>query len=149
MSVVERSLHIDAAPSAILPLLVDLRNWRQWSPWEGLDPDLRREYSGPDAGVGSKYAWQGNRKAGAGTMTIIESTDDSVDVQVDFTKPFPSKSVSSFRLADQQQGTLVTWTMTSPDTLMTRIAGKIMNFDKMLGKDIEKGLAGLSAAATR
>ena len=33
-------------------LLADFRSWRSWSPWEGLDPDLSREYTGPDHGVG-------------------------------------------------------------------------------------------------
>lgn len=42
----------------------DLREWTAWSPWEGSDPDLSRTYSGANKGVGSSFAWSGNRNAG-------------------------------------------------------------------------------------
>jgi len=35
--------------------IVDFHRWTAWSPWEDLDPDLQRSYSGPDAGTGSVY----------------------------------------------------------------------------------------------
>ena len=61
-----RSIHVQAAPARIHALLDDFHQWQRWSPWEGLDPDLHREYSGPAAGVGSTYHWSGNKKAGEG-----------------------------------------------------------------------------------
>ena len=55
-----------AAPAEhVLPLHHDFRQWVRWSPWEGLDPDLQRAYTGPETGAGSSYAWSGNEKAGA------------------------------------------------------------------------------------
>lgn len=147
--VVERNLLISAAPSEILAEIQDLHKWRAWSPWEGLDPDLKRDYSGPESGVGATYSWSGNRKAGAGTMRIASVTDDGVAVNVEFTKPFASKSVSSFHLEPQDDATLVTWTMTSPQNLLMRLSGVFIKFDKMLGKDIEKGLAGLARVTQR
>lgn len=37
-------------------VLVDgRREWQKRSPWEGVDPDLRREYTGPPKGVGSTH----------------------------------------------------------------------------------------------
>jgi hypothetical protein len=56
---VERVQHVDAAPGAVLEHVIDLRRWRVWSPWEDLDPDLRRTYGGPGAGVGAWYEWHG------------------------------------------------------------------------------------------
>ena len=143
--VVSRSLLINASASQILAQIEDLHKWRNWSPWEGLDPDLQREYAGPPSGVGATYSWSGNRKAGAGTMQIASVTDDAVAVKVQFTKPFPSTSLSSFTLDSHDDATLVTWTMTSPQNLMMRIANVFIKFDKALGNDIEKGLAGLAS----
>lgn len=143
--VVQRSLLIHAGAPAILAQIEDLHKWRGWSPWEGLDPDLSREYGGPTSGVGATYAWNGNRKAGAGTMRIASVASDGVDVKVEFTKPFPSKSVSSFHLEPQGDATYVTWTMTSPQNVMMKVMSVFIKFDKMLGKDIEKGLAGLAS----
>lgn len=143
--VVQRSLLINASAPAILAQIEDLHKWRDWSPWEGLDPQLKRENGGPQSGVGATYTWSGNRKAGAGTMRIASVTQHRLDVDVTFTKPFPSKSVSSFGLEPQGKATEVTWTMTSPQNLMMRVASIFIKFDKMLGKDIEKGLAGLAS----
>ena len=46
----------------------------RWSPWEDIDPALRAPTAGPTKGVGARYAWSGNRKAGAGSMEITGPT---------------------------------------------------------------------------
>ena len=50
---IERNLAVDAPPEAIYPLIVDLREWRRWSPFEQLDPDMARDYGGAGKGVGA------------------------------------------------------------------------------------------------
>ena len=57
---VQRSTSIKAPPDRIFPLIVDYRNWPQWSPYEGRDPDMKRIFSGAPSGKGAKYAWEGN-----------------------------------------------------------------------------------------
>ena len=71
---VTREADIDASPERVRAALVDFKQWRQWSPWEGLDPDLERTYGGSDKGVGATYDWSGNRKAGEGRMEITKDT---------------------------------------------------------------------------
>ena len=61
---VSRSAPVAAPTETVRPLVADLRAWQRWSPWEALDADLKRTYSGSDSGVGARYAWAGNRKAG-------------------------------------------------------------------------------------
>ena len=63
---ITRSLVMDTTPERLHELVDDFRQWRGWSPWEDLDPDLERTYSGPESGVGARYTWKGNRRAGAG-----------------------------------------------------------------------------------
>ena len=69
-----RSIRVQADAARVHGLVDDFREWQRWSPWEGLDPDLNRDYSGPDRGVGSTYHWSGNKKAGEGEMRITGST---------------------------------------------------------------------------
>ena len=107
-----RSTRIQAAPERVHALVDDFHEWQTWSPWEGLDPDMDRQYSGPDHGVGSRYRWAGNRKAGEGEMTITESTPTSVVVDLVFLKPFKATNVTSFDLVPAGDATDVTWTMT-------------------------------------
>lgn len=144
--VVERSLHVDAPPSALYERIVDLRRWQSWSPWEDLDPQLERAYGGPDVGVGASYAWSGNRRAGKGRMEVTEASEDEhVALDLVFEKPFKSQSVTTFDLEHESGGTLVTWRMRGPKTVMTRVMGLFTSMDKMVGPDFEKGLDRLRA----
>ncbi|MBV6757130.1 MULTISPECIES: SRPBCC family protein [Rhodococcus] len=145
---VERSTVIDASPDVVQPLLDDFRKWQAWSPWEDVDPELKRTYSGPDSGVGASYAWEGNRKAGSGQMVITESVPGSkVVLDLNFLKPFKAENVTTFLLEPNGAGTTVRWQMTGKNNLFFRIVGVVFPMDKMVGKDFEKGLAQLKAAA--
>ena len=63
---VERMTSINAAPEKIFPLINDFSSWSAWSPYEELDPNMKRTRSGPRSGTGAVYAWDGNGKVGAG-----------------------------------------------------------------------------------
>ena len=144
---VERTTTIDAPADKVYAQIVDFHNWRNWSPWDDIDPDLQRSYSGPDSGVGAGYSWSGNRKAGEGTMEITHAVEpSSVQIALEFVKPFKSSSTTSFNLEPKGEGTEVTWTMTGPMTMMTRVMGIFKSMDKMVGPDFEKGLAQLQGA---
>ena len=143
-----RSTRVQASPDRVHALLDDFREWQKWSPWEGLDPDLDREYSGPDHGVGSTYHWAGNKKAGEGEMAITESTPTSVVVDLVFLKPFKATNVTRFDLTPVGDATDVTWTMTGSRSAIMSLAGKLF-FDKAIAKDFDRGLAELKAQAER
>ena len=80
----ERSTVINAPPERILPHLVDFQKWAAWSPWEKVDPGMKRSYSGAMSGRGAKYAWSGNGKAGEGSMEVMEVTPNAVKVDLRF-----------------------------------------------------------------
>jgi len=141
-----RSTTVIAPPEQVHGLLDDFHAWRAWSPWEGLDPDLERTFTGPERGVGSHYAWSGNKKAGQGTMEIVESTPASVVVDLRFLKPFEATNTTRFDLAPAAGGTHVTWTMTGERGPLMTLLGRLY-FDRMVGRDFEKGLAQLKATA--
>ena len=137
-----RRIRIEAEPARVHALLDDFREWQRWSPWEGLDDHLHREYAGPDHGVGSSYHWSGNKKAGEGEMAITESTPSSVVVDLEFLKPFKATNVTRFDLTPAGNDTDVTWTMTGRRSAVMSAMGKLF-FDKAIGKDFDKGLAAL------
>ncbi|MGB6181781.1 MAG: SRPBCC family protein [Rhodococcus sp. (in: high G+C Gram-positive bacteria)] len=145
--VIERSTTIAAPARVVHGYLDDLRQWPLWSPWEGNDPDLKRTYSGATSGVGASYQWSGNRKAGAGSMTITESDANLVGLDLVFTKPFKARNRTSFLLEEQGSTTAVTWRMTGTRGAVARLMAKIVPMDKFVGKDFEKGLASLKAQA--
>ena len=141
-----RSTRVQADVATVHALVDDFREWPKWSPWEGVDPDLRRDYSGPDHGVGSTYHWSGNKKAGEGEMQIKESTPTSVVVDLEFLKPFKATNVTTFSLVPAGDATEVTWTMIGTRGALMSLMGKLF-FDKAIGRDFEKGLAALKQSA--
>lgn len=147
---VERSTAIAAPPERIYEEIVDLHRWRNWSPWESIDPQMQRTYSGAGSGVGAAYAWSGNRKAGQGRMEIAEAVAPStVKVALVFEKPFKARSIAQFGIRPQGSGTVVTWTITGQKTFMTKVMGLFKSMDQMIGPDFEKGLAQLKATAEK
>ena len=145
---VERSTTIAATPERVYREVADFHRWPHWSPWEDVDPDLRRSYSGAESGVGAVYEWSGNRKAGRGRMEIVEAQEPTtVRIDLHFEKPWKARNDTAFSIAQEAFGSRVTWSMTGRKTLVTRVMGVFMSMDKLLGKDFEKGLARLKATA--
>src|SRR5512145_3064943 len=66
---VERSATLAAPPGVVFARVADFGKWSAWSPWEKLDPAMRRSVSGSPATVGHAYAWVGNDQVGEGNMT--------------------------------------------------------------------------------
>ena len=143
-----RSTRIAADSTRVHALLDDFREWQKWSPWEGVDDDLVREYTGPDHGVGSTYHWSGNKKAGEGEMRITDSSPTAVVVDLEFLKPFKATNVTTFSLDPSGDATDVTWTMVGHRSAVMGILGRLF-FDKAIGGDFEKGLAALKQEAER
>jgi hypothetical protein len=145
-----RETHIDADPARVHALINDFHNWTQWSPWEDVDPDLRRKYSGAESGVGARYAWEGNRKAGKGDMEIVGSTPERIDVRLTFEKPWKATNAVAFTLVPAGDGaTEVTWRMNGTQRGFAALFGKFISMDRMVGKDFETGLANLKTIAER
>ena len=145
-STVERSIVIQAEPGVILPWISDFTKWPAWSPWEQPGADLKRTYEGAPGSQGASYSWDGKGRAGAGTMRATTVSARDVGVALAFTRPFKSQSDVHFALSTPAEGsTKVSWTMKSPKTTMSRIMGVVMNMDKMIGGDFDKGLASLKA----
>lgn len=144
---VVRQTVVAAEPARIHGLIADFREWKRWSPWEDLDPQLRRMYSGPNTGSGARYAWEGNRKAGAGTMEITTSSEREIRVRISFEKPWRATNTAVFSLLPAPEGTKVVWLTTGTRTWPMRLLGRFFSIDRLLGRDFEKGLARMRAAA--
>lgn len=142
-TVVERSERIQATPDVLLSSIANLPRWVDWSPWEGIDPAMKREYTGDSGTVGSTYSWNGDRKAGEGRMRVDAVDRDGVGITLEFTRPFRSSNRVRFTLEREGDATRVTWRMESPKTFFSRF----FNVEKLVGKDFEKGLHQLRQVA--
>jgi uncharacterized protein YndB with AHSA1/START domain len=147
---VERSITIKAPPGKVFAYLNDFQQFGAWSPWEKLDPGMKRTFSGPPSGVGSVYEWKGNDEVGAGRMEIVKTEQNAkVTIKLDFFTPFESQNTTDYILQSAPEGTFVTWAMFGPSPFVTKLMTIFVSMDAMVGKDFEHGLANLKAVAEK
>lgn len=143
---VVRSATMSAPPSAVFEQVNDFRNWIAWSPWEKLDPQMKRTHEGASSGVGAIYSWEGNKQVGQGRMTITDSSPgEMIRIKLEFIKPFKATNTTEFTFQPQDSQTVVTWTMTGTKNFMFKAVSLFMNMDKLIGGDFEKGLANMKS----
>jgi hypothetical protein len=145
---VSRSTTIAAPAPVVFAQVNDFHKWSAWSPWEKIDPAMKRTYEGPPAGVGASYAWVGSREVGEGRMTIVESRpSDLIQVKLEFVKPFAGTSVAEFSFKPDGERTLVTWSMTGDKNFIAKAIHLVMSMDRMIGDQFDKGLAAMKTVA--
>ena len=145
---VDRTTKIAASPADVFAQVNDFHKWEAWSPWAKLDPAAKVTFEGPEAGQGAVMNWAGNDKVGEGKLTIVESRpSDLVKTKVDFVKPFEGTSTSQFDFKPEGDQTEDTWTMSGHHNFIDKAFCLVMNGRKMIGDDMEKGLAQLKSVA--
>ena len=146
----ERSTHIKAPPEKIFVLIDDFKQWEAWSPWEKIDPALKRTYSGAASGVGAIYEWNGNKDIGQGRMEIIESTPPAmVSLKLDFVTPFEAHNFVEFSLSAEGDSTTVTQAMYGPSPYISKLMTIFFSMEKMVGDKYEEGLVNLKTLAEK
>ena len=143
---VQRTTRIAAPPERIAPFITDFHRWAEWSPYEKMDPEMKKTFSGAASGPGAAYAWEG-KKTGIGRMEILEVTPSRIGIQLDFEKPFTAHNIAEFTFTPTAGTTTVTWAMGGPQPFSHKVMGVFINMDRMVGRDFETGLANLKAAA--
>ena len=145
---VERRTSIKAPPEKIYVLIEDFHRWEAWSPWEKVDPGMKRTYSGAEKGLGAIYAWQGDSNVGSGRMEVVEAASPSrVVIKLDFIEPFEGHNTAEFTLNPAGDSTQVTWMMYGPNTYLGKLMSVLFDFDTMIGEQFESGLAQMKSAA--
>lgn len=139
---ITRSSMIDAPPAALFEQVNDFHKWDAWSPWAKIDPTMQVTHSGSQSGVGAVYAWAGTGEAGEGKMTITASRpNELIAIDLEFIQPFPAKNVTEFTFTPNGSKTVVNWTMTGKKDFVMKAFCLMVDIDKMIGADFEKGLA--------
>lgn len=138
----EREITINAPKEKVWNNVNSLQSLEKWSPWVGIDPNMKTSFEGAPGTVGSVYKWEGNSDVGQGsqTLTAVQSPD-AVTTHLHFIKPFEGEADATVKLAEANGATKVTWTFDSrykyPMNVMT------LFMDGMMGDQYNKGLSKL------
>src|SRR5262249_49285708 len=131
---VERSVSIQAPADRIFGFIADFHRWREWSPYEKIDPAMKRTHGGDESGTGAVYEWEGNKEVGAGRMEIIDTSAASrVTIKLDFSKPLEGHDIAQFTVTPQADSTTVTWKMDGPTPYVGKVIGLFIDMDAMIG----------------
>jgi uncharacterized protein YndB with AHSA1/START domain len=143
---VARTATIAAPAPVVFAQVNDFHQWRAWSPYDELDPAMKRTYAGAPAGAGASYSWVGNGHAGEGRATIIDSRpNDLIRIQLDFVKPFAGTAFAEFAFRPEGDRTTVEWSLAGRNNFLAKAVHLFMNMDRMVGGQFEQGLAQLKS----
>jgi carbon monoxide dehydrogenase subunit G len=148
---IERSAELKAPPEKIFAILNDFQKSREWSPYETKDPGMKRAFSGAASGKGSIYEFDGDSNVGSGKLEIVESIPPSkVAIRLDMRKPFEGTNNIEYLVQPKGETTRVTWVMYGKSPFFSKvICALFFNMDKMVGADMEAGLASLKAVVEK
>jgi len=143
---VQRSIHIAAAPERIEPLISDLRRFMTWNPFADKGP-LQLTYSGPERGAGAACDFAGSRAAGRGRLAVTDAAAHKVTMLLTMSAPMRCENTIEFLLEPGIGGTGVTWAMSGRSPFIARLMGLLFDTDRMVGRELERGLAALRVQA--
>ncbi|OYU80051.1 MAG: polyketide cyclase [Flavobacterium sp. BFFFF1] len=143
---VKQEIVINKPSVAIYNYFRYLQNQEAYAVWNGMDPEMKKTYSGTDGEPGFIYTWESkNKKVGQGEQEIKAVTDgESIETELRFIKPFEGRAdakISVFPLGENQSR--VTWDLNSSMKYPMNFMLLFMNMDKMIGKDFETGLSNM------
>ncbi|SRR5581483_2037324 len=109
---------------------------------------MKQTFEGAPAGAGAVYTWSGNREAGQGRMTIVESRPpELIRVTLDFEQPLKGTSMAEFTFRPAGDRTVVTWSMVGEKGFAAEAIHLVLGVERMIGGQFEKGLAAMARVA--
>lgn len=143
---IEREIVIHKSAGEVFNYVKYLKNQDHYSKWVMIDPKMKKDFRGTDGASGFIYAWDSKDKnAGKGEQEIKKITEgERIDMEVRFERPF--KGVSDTYMTTGNVGpnqTAVKWVFGSKLKYPMNLMLVFMNFDKLLGRDMETSLATL------
>jgi uncharacterized protein YndB with AHSA1/START domain len=145
---VQRSVVINAPANRVYNLVVEPKQWANWSVWNQRDPNMKIVYKGPPFGMGAKWEWV-SKSEGSGSMEFTRVEPDRVVEYALWFPEFNMRSTGALTLEPSGNATRVTWSNTGD------VGGNPVKhylavmMDRMVGPDFEGGLANLKALAEK
>jgi ribosome-associated toxin RatA of RatAB toxin-antitoxin module len=140
---IEKSIVINKAPQQVFDHVADLNHYRDWNPWQKMEPEAKAVITGTPKTTGHKFEWEG-KKIGQGSLTIRSlNVPNKADIDLEFIKPWKSKANDNWTFEDLKNGsTKVIWNNNGPLAYpMARLMGPMIN--KTLSQQFEQGLKNL------
>lgn len=139
---VERSITVNAPVEKVFAEANDFANMDHWSPWKDYDPHMKKNIEGVVGAPGYKLSWSSeNENVGHGSLTRVTTETNKVITNDLAFEDFNMKSKDNWLFEETQDGVKITWGNSGEIGYLWRIPMKMMNMEKMMAPDFEKGLS--------
>ena len=143
---VEREIAIDKSRTEVFDYIKYLKNQDNFSKWANMDPDMKKEYRGTDGMVGFVSAWDSEKSdVGKGEQEIKKiAVGERIDYELRFMEPFEATD-NAYMITEvvNDSTTRVKWGFNGKMNYPMNLMLLFMDMEKMLGGDLEEGLANL------
>ena len=143
---VERQITINKPSYEVFEYIKSLQNQDNFSKWGSMDPNMKQTYSGTDGTVGFISAWESeDRNVGKGEQEIVAIVEGKrIDYELRFIEPFESTSYAYMTTDEVSENeTLVKWGFDGRMNYPMNLMLLFMNFEEMIGEDLQHGLENL------
>jgi hypothetical protein len=143
---VKREITINQPKDSVFKFVKFLKNQDKYSVWNKMDPKMKKNFSGVDGTVGFIAGWESkDENLGIGEQEIMKITEgERIDLELRFKVPFEANDKAYMTTeAVSDNTTKVSWGFDGAMPYPMNIMMPFMNMEKMLGDDLEKGLADL------
>lgn len=140
----ERSGVINAPASRIFPYLSNFKMGSQWSPYEKMDPNMKKTYVGTDGQVGSIMEFEGNKDTGSGRLEMLKIVlNELIEIKLTMLKPMHGENLVRYKLSPEGTGTRFSWSIEGNGGFMSKLFTLLVDCEKMMGEQFEQGIATL------
>ena len=143
---VEREVTIAKPKQVVFDYVKNIKNQNYFSVWNMKDPNSKMEYKGTDGTVGFISSWESeNSEVGTGEQEIKNIVEGSkIEMELRFTKPMTMQDDAYFITeAIDSLNTKVKWGFFGTSPYPMNLMCVIMDMDKMMGPELQKGLDNL------
>ncbi|MGR3856910.1 SRPBCC family protein [Chryseobacterium indologenes] len=148
----EKSISINAPVEKVWQNTNTLKAMDQWSPWNDLDPGMKKEWTGRTGQHGEKVCWDSkNKQAGKGCQELekVDEAGKRIDTAIKFLTPYESEANAYVTVVPEGNGSKATWGFTSEIPYPFTLMKLFMNMENAIGKDYQKGLSRLKALSEK
>lgn len=148
----EKSISINAPVEKVWQNTNTLKAMDQWSPWNDLDPGMKKEWTGTTGQHGEKVCWDSkNKQAGKGCQELekVDEAGKRIDTAIKFLTPYESEANAYVTVVPEGNGSKATWGFTSQIPYPFTLMKLFMNMEDAVGKDYQKGLSRLKALSEK
>ncbi|GAA4278279.1 SRPBCC family protein [Aquimarina mytili] len=143
--VYEKSITVNTPIETAWENVNSLEDLDNWSPWNDIDPNMKKEMTGTDGEIGATASWDSEVKdVGKGSQTIAKMEAPNLfETDLKFYAPYESEAKGYIKLAKEADATKITWGFHSEMPYPFNLMMVFSDMEEAMGDTWSNGLSKL------